>query len=162
MKWIVVILFFCFPKIIDDHDIHLSVCDITVIDNNSLEIKLKIFYDDLQTSMNLKPGEELPKNYKGADDLINKFIQKNFSVFINEKKVNLIYLKSESATPAIWTTLKIDYVMAEISQIKIQNSIMTSLFDDQVNLVNVDINNHKETYKLDSKKKSIEIQIKKT
>ena len=59
MKWIVVILFFCFPKIIDDHDIHLSVCDITVIDNNSLEIKLKIFYDDLQTSMNLKPGEEL-------------------------------------------------------------------------------------------------------
>ena len=89
MNWLFIILFTVFIHSGDDHDIHLSICDIKTIENNQLEIKLKIFYDDLQTSMNLTPGEEIPKKYKGADDLINNFVQKNFSIYIDGQKKGL-------------------------------------------------------------------------
>lgn len=79
----------------EDHDIHLSVCDIKTIEQNQLEIKLKIFYDDLQTSMNLTPGEELPKKYKGADDLINNFVQKTFQFILMVKKKYLNMLNQK-------------------------------------------------------------------
>lgn len=143
----------------EDHDIHLSVCDIKTIERNQLEIKLKIFYDDLQTSMNLTPGEELPKKYKGADDLISNFVQKNFSIYIDGQKKVLEYVKSEAASPAVWTTMRLKNEVRFNSKIKIQNSIMTTLYDDQVNIVNVDILEHKESYKMDSKNKVIEFII---
>lgn len=143
----------------EDHDIHLSVCDIKTIEQNQLEIKLKIFYDDLQTSMNLTPGEELPKKYKGADDLISNFVQKNFSIYIDGQKKVLEYVKSEAASPAVWTTMRLKNEVRFNSKIKIQNSIMTTLYDDQVNIVNVDILEHKESYKMDSKNKVIEFII---
>lgn len=143
----------------EDHDIHLSVCDIKTIEQNQLEIKLKIFYDDLQTSMNLTPGEELPKKYKGADDLISNFVQKNFSIYIDGQKKVLEYVKSEAASPAVWTTMRLKNEVRFNSKIKIQNSIMTTLYDDQVNIINVDILQHKESYKMDSKNKVIEFII---
>lgn len=159
MNWFFIILFTVFIHSGDDHDIHLSVCDIKTTENNHLEIKLKIFYDDLQTSMNLTPGEEIPKKYKGADDLINNFVQKNFSIYIDGHKKSLEYVKSESALPAIWTTMKLKNDVKINCKIKIQNTILTTLYDDQVNIINVDIFQHKETYKMDSKNKVVEFTI---
>lgn len=159
MKWLLIILFSIAVNTDEDHDLHLSVCEIKTIEQNQFEIKIKIFYDDLQASMNLTPGEELPKKYKGADDLINKFVQKNFSIFIDDQKKVLEYVKSEAASPAVWTTLKLKNEVRLNSKIKIQNSIMTNLYDDQVNIINVDILQHKESYKMDSKKKVIEFTI---
>ncbi|MBK8636207.1 MAG: hypothetical protein IPN72_22725 [Saprospiraceae bacterium] len=72
------------------HPIHVSVCDV-IQKNDKVEFTFKIFFDDLQTSMGLKPGEELPAKYSGSDQLINDFILKNVKVVVNGKVAKLKY-----------------------------------------------------------------------
>jgi hypothetical protein len=124
-----------------------------------MEVRLKIFYDDLQLSMGLTPGEELPKKYKGADDLILNFIKKNFIIYINGSKITYEYVKSESSPPAIWSTIRINNLSTKPSQLAIENTILIKEFQDQINIINIDVYNHKETYKLDKKKKRLDIKL---
>lgn len=133
------------------HDIHLSVCELTKTENDKIEIKLKIFYDDLQLAMGLIPGEELPKKYKSADDMIVKYVVKNLSVTVNGVKAEFDYIKTESAMPAIWTTLQLKNINASsIKTIKIQNRILIDIYDDQENIVHVNLKKA-ESYKLNKK-----------
>lgn len=142
------------------HPIHVSVCDISIDTKGSATFSFKIFYDDLQAAMGLEPGQELPKKYKGADQLINDFIQKNFSVIVDGKKVKMRYLESFSNPPAIWSEMTIDGVdFRKIKSIKIENSIMCSLYDDQKNLVNINIPQKKQTFALDRKNLVIDLKF---
>jgi hypothetical protein len=137
------------------HPIHVSVCDISATNSGKVELSFKIFYDDLQSAMGLTPGGELPKKYKGADQLIETFINKNFAFYINGKKTTLKYEGSFSNPPAIWTEMTVIGVKAdEIKTIEIDNRIMTSLFDDQTNLVNLHILDKKESTALKGNKLS--------
>ena len=142
-----------------DHDIHLSVCDVNLISPQTAELRFKIFYDDLQLSMGLIPGEELPSKYKGADDLIQKFINKNFSFYCNGKKATLQYVNTEAALPAVWCTMRINLATPKTTTLKMENRILIQEFDDQVNIVNVEWQDHHQSYKLDKKNVSLQIAL---
>ena len=134
-----------------DHDIHVSVCDIIrKNDNSKIEVSVRVFYDDLLNAVGLNIGEELPEDYTGSDDLIEKFLNKNLNISINGKEVKLEYQESISYPPAVWTTLTID-IAEPISEIQVNNTILVDLFDDQVNMVNLRFNGKKEVYSLDKK-----------
>ena len=45
------------------HDFHVSVCDIELGKDNQLQIKVKLFHDDLQSALGLKPGSVIPTQY---------------------------------------------------------------------------------------------------
>lgn len=133
------------------HDIHLSVCELTAIENDKIEIKLKIFYDDLQLAMGLIPGEELPKKYKSADEMIVKYVMKKLSINVDGVKAEFDYIKTEAAMPAIWTTLQLKNINASsIKTIKIQNRILIDIYDDQENIVHVKLKKA-ESYKLNKR-----------
>jgi hypothetical protein len=130
------------------HDIHLSICEITSLKNDTIEIKVKIFYDDLQLAMGLFPGEELPKKYKNSDELIKKYLVKNLNFFINGNKTQFEYIHSELALPAVWTTLQIKSISASnIKEIKIKNKILIDLYNDQENIIHIKLNKE-QSYKL--------------
>jgi hypothetical protein len=134
-----------------DHDIHVSVCDIIEkTEHSQLEVSVRIFYDDLLNAVGLQVGEELPEDYTGSDDLIEKFISKHLSISINGDQVPMVYLESVSYPPAVWTTFKIE-LSAPISEIEVNNSILIDLFDDQVNMVNLKYKGKKKVYSLDKK-----------
>jgi hypothetical protein len=143
------------------HDIHISVIDINAISSNKVEIKIKTFYDDLVTSMGLIPGDKLPSKYKGPDDLIIKFVEKNLKFSMDNKAIKPIYAFSKASNPAIWTTLEVDNIdLNKIKEIKIENTLLLKVHDDQVNIVNVNILGQKESYSLDSKTKQALFKIK--
>ncbi len=134
-----------------EHDIHVSVCDIIEKEDEAqLEVSLRIFYDDLLNAVGLKMGEEIPEDYTGSDDLIEKFINKHFSISLNGEKVLLDYQESISYPPAVWTTFTIE-VGDPILEIEVNNTILVDLFDDQVNMVNLRFNGKKKVYSLDKK-----------
>lgn len=133
------------------HDIHLSVTEVSR-SGEKIEVVSKIFLDDLQTSMGLVPGEELPEDYIGAEDLIQRFMNRSLSVVVNgiEEKLTLSYI--EPALPAVWATFVTDTIIWKNKNlIAIDNKIMTDLFDDQRNIIKVDINGVKEEHVLTSK-----------
>jgi hypothetical protein len=110
--------------------------------------------------MGLEPGEGIPKKYKGANQLIETFINQNFTLKINGKKVTLKYVDSFSNPPAVWTEMTVADIKADdVRSLEITNTIMNGLFSDQTNLVNLDIKNKKEMIKLDRKSTSYSLKF---
>ncbi len=138
MKGLLYIWFVFFH--VEAHDIHLSVTEMKRTGNH-IEVVSKIFLDDLQTSMGLAPGEELPEDYKGADDLIQRFIDKSLIITFNEKPLKLKLAKTEAALPAVWVTFTADKVeWTDDNVFSVDNKIMTDLFEDQKNIFKIHIN----------------------
>ncbi len=141
--------------LIQEHDIHLSVCDIEYLSSGKkVELTMKIFYDDLLEAVGLRMGEELPEDYKSADELIEKFINNHFVIIVNGEKKSLIYIDSYSYPPAVWSTLEFEQ-KEEIREVRIVNTILLELFSDQKNLVNVSYGNKKHVIAMDHKKKEV-------
>lgn len=139
-----------------DHDIHVSVCDMTYKeDKGIIEVSIKVFYDDLLNAVGLKPGEELPDNYTSSDELIEAFINENIQIKINGEEKTLNYEESHSYPPAVWSTFSIAHT-GEVNQINMKNTILTDLYDDQVNMVNIRINGKKKAFSLDGKQKLLD------
>ena len=125
---------------VEDHDIHLSVTEISIVDNR-VEVVSKIFLDDLQSVMGLVPGEELPDDYVGADEMIQIFINENLSIHFNDQPLVLKLKLAEPALPAVWATFESDKVQwATTNSFLITNKMMNNLYDDQRNIVKLDIN----------------------
>jgi hypothetical protein len=135
-----------------EHDIHVSIIDIKQAKDQKIEVVVKTFYDDLLTSMGHKLGEPIPSKYKGAQDLIIKFVNKNIKISIDGKPQTLKYVNAEASNPAIWLTLQIDNI-TNIKGIKIEDLILLNLYNDQVNMVNFEIQGKKESFSLNKKKK---------
>ncbi len=133
-----------------EHDIHISVCDINENrGTDGLELTFKIFYDDLLKAVGLEMGEELPEEYGNADTLIHRYIEDHFKLKINGEHVRLQYVESVSSPPAVWTTMSISY-NEPIRSIYVRNDILTELYDDQRNLVNLRIDKEKSSLSFDT------------
>ena len=127
--------------IAESHDIHLSVTELTKVDSD-IEVVMKIFFDDLQKAMGLIPGEELPEDYIGSDDLIQRFADDHFILRLNGEKLRLILSETEAALPAIWATFLVkDLDWKMFNELQIENRIMIDLFDDQKNIVKMNLGN---------------------
>jgi len=142
------------------HNIHISVCDISSNHKEEVVVTFKIFYDDLQLAMGLKAGSELPANYKSADQLIEAFINQNVLILVNGQRAKLIYIESISSAPAVWTDLVLKGIKPNsITSIEVVNNILLSQFSDQTNIINISLNNKKETFALNKKKRSTKIEF---
>lgn len=148
---------FLSPRI-DDHDIHISKCEIQKSDKNGkIELSISIFYDDLLEAVGLNKGEELPADYKNSDDLIQTFIRDNLIIEINGVTKILEYVESYSYPPAVWSTFQVDQKDA-INEIKIKNTILLKQFDDQKNIVSFPWEGKTKTIAMDHKNHLISLR----
>lgn len=131
-----IIGFYGVLSVTTDHDIHVSVTDIEISTDGKIEVVIKVFLDDLMQSMGLELGAELPDDYAGSDDLINKFLENNLEVKINGQNIAYELEDTTPSSPAIWITL-IGETLDKIETIEINNKILIDQFDDQTNMINV-------------------------
>lgn len=156
MKLLLTILSFLYAGL--DHDIHVSVCEMVYMEEDSkIEMSIKIFYDDLLNAVGLNPGEELPEDYTSSDELITAFIHKNVKIRINGEVKDLNYEASHSYPPAVWSTFII-HQDSPIEQISMKNTILVDLFDDQVNMVTIKVGKKRKAYSLDGKNSLLDYQ----
>ncbi len=140
-----------------DHDIHLSVTEISVKGDN-LEIVIKIFYDDLQEAMGLVPGEQLPANYAGAEDLIQKYVSKHFILRLNDQILVLQLSESVALLPAIWSTFSVkNFKWSENSSLEIENRLMINLYSDQKNIVKINLGKLRKDFIFTKSKNKIKV-----
>lgn len=137
-----------------DHDIHLSVVRLEMEEPTHIDLTVQVFLDDLMNSVGLAPGEPLPDEYTNADDLLQKFVADHLHIIINDSPVKPTYLETFSSTPAVWITYRIDDVQAPIVSLEIENIMMLDLFDDQLNMIHLDIMDHVSAHALDAKNTS--------
>ena len=120
------------------HPFHVSVCEIYHNENaNSLEISMKIFMDDFELSIQqngvpeFKLIDEDPEKVEKKH--IDNYLKDHFALKIDGRFAELDFLGFEFDDNAILCYMESKKVK-KINSIEINNSILTEVYDDQINL----------------------------
>ncbi len=125
------------------HKFYVSLC---MIDHNpetsALEITMKIFTDDLEYGITGSQdfyGLGTSEEPADSDSLIFSYILENFKVNLDGNCMKLNYIGKEVEVDVTWIYIEIEKVEF-IGRIEVSNNMLTELFDDQINIVNVKYN----------------------
>ena len=134
------------PQFVDEaHEFHISKCIIEYAPSEkSFQIMMHLFLDDFELALSKRGGNDLKlcteKEKEGADEFIVDYLRENFGMTINDQLSPYNYIGKENSEDLIgvWIYLEIEDV-TNFDNVEIQNSLLTELFDDQNNLVQIKI-----------------------
>ena len=138
----------------EEHDIHVSICEIEVL-SQKVEITVKTFIDDLQLAVGLTPGEEVPDDYTSAEEMIEMYLKESMVFSLSNNLLDLKIDDISASDDAVWITLTADIVQSPSSMLSFSSTFLTEIYDDQTNIVNIKINDQKKTFSLNKKIKNI-------
>jgi hypothetical protein len=145
------------------HQFHISKTDVTYKPTEkTLQITMHIFIDDLEKSLEKQGVSKIyigtEKEKQEANSLIIKYLQSNFSIKLNNKALAYDFLGKETSNDkqAIWVYLEAKNVK-DVKQIFVENKILTEIFSDQKNIVQINVPSKKQGYFLLDKNKPSEM-----
>jgi hypothetical protein len=139
------------------HPLHLSVADIKHNpEAKSLEITQRLFADDLEDALRHQSGAKVdvlnPADHAHLSGLIGRYLQQNFQLQLNGKQEEAKYLGHEIEGDAVWVYMEVPNVRG-LKSISVQNTVFFEMFDDQINLINVDKDGKIRSLKLSASQK---------
>ena len=128
--------FFTTPSTL--HEFHTSLAQVHYNQSSqSFEVTLRVFTDDLEAALTLlNSNAKVTIDAPQADKLIEQYLTKNL-VFLdkqNQQKA-LSFIGKEVEVDVTWIYAEVS-VPDLPSGMRLQNSVLTELFNDQVNIVN--------------------------
>lgn len=131
------------------HEFHASV---TKMEYNpkeqAFEISMRIFTDDFEKALSAASNSKvaLDRPTEKNDQLIEKYVQSHFSYLTPQKQAKPFkYIGHETEADAEWLYLEMPFTEPFRGGILKQNVLM-DLFDDQVNMVNLQYQGQKKTF----------------
>lgn len=126
---------------IESHPFYVSICQIDYNrENESLEISLKIFIDDIEEIMEKEGVGRLylgeVKENKESDKYISRYLAQQFKIKVDGQETSLEYLGKETDVDAIWCYME-GVGVSPFSSVEIRNSIFMEHIESQVNIVHV-------------------------
>lgn len=146
------------------HPVHVSVSNVDLFpDQGEIQMSFKIFSDDFENIIKQKYGVQLEITKQvnpGIDtSVVNRYISESFSLSVNGTEIDkLKYVKTQLNEEAIWLFYEYEHT-GKIESIKIINSVMMDMFEDQINLVIITCHDKQNGYRLDNKNRIISFKI---
>jgi hypothetical protein len=144
------------------HAFHISKTEMTFQPaQKSVQVTMHIFIDDLEKGLEKQGQSKLfvgtEREQKDVNTLIFNYLQKNLSIQLNGKKVNYEWVGKETTKDrqALWVYLEIKNIRA-VRNISVENRVLTEIFDDQKNIVQINIPLKKQGYFLLNKSKPMD------
>ena len=142
-----------------DHDIHVSVCDIE-LSEHQVEVTVKTFIDDLQIAVGLEPGQEVPEGYTSSDDMITRYLSSTISLHLDKQNIHLNVDDISASNDAVWITLTSDTITSyDAKHLNLDYSLLTEVYNDQTNIINITHKEAKKTFSLNHKKKEVAYEL---
>ena len=137
------------------HKYYLSLTKIEYAkESKSLQITMRIFIDDLESTLNKINNKSFKLDTKteleDANIYIEKYLLKQFEVNINGSSKNYKYLGKKYENDVVYLFIEIINI-ASINSIEIRNRILMDTFPEQQNIIKLNINNIKKSFILTSK-----------
>jgi len=134
------------------HKYHLSLTKVNFDKTEkTVQVTTRYFIDDIENAVNKRNEISLELatkiELKNADLYLKKYLQENLKISINNGNSILKYIGKEYENDIVYFYFQIDSVNS-ISSIKIQNSMLLKDFDDQQNIIKLNINDKKKTFYL--------------
>ncbi|MAE82525.1 MAG: hypothetical protein CMB80_07320 [Flammeovirgaceae bacterium] len=143
------------------HPYHVSVTEVRFDEEvQSVQITERIFIDDLEEALRKANNDEkfvLMDDSLISHQYLKTYFEQNFVTAVNGKTISYDYLGAEVEDDVIWCYIEITGVES-LQSIKLTNSIMTEVFDDQKNLVHFKIGGEKKSFILSNKEIVAEYQ----
>ncbi len=126
------------------HPFYVSICQVNFNQQNqSLEISVKIFADDLLVALSeeghdkIYIGEER-ENIR-TDEYIFNYLTDKIRFSVNEKEVQAHFVGKETEKDVVWTYLEINDI-AVLNDIEVNCNLLTDVYSDQSNIIQVNKN----------------------
>jgi hypothetical protein len=130
---------FCFPAAA--HDYHASITDVTYnARTQNLEVAVRVFTDDLENALSLRTKQKVvyQANSEKTKAYLTDYLQANVAFEVTKgKPLKYKFVGSEEEADAIWVYLEVPVQRAELPQLYVKNAILTEIFGDQMNIVNI-------------------------
>jgi hypothetical protein len=125
------------------HPLHVSVTEIEMDEKDKrLEIKMRVFIDDFETSLREKSGQPelivLELSTEARNGLISDYLKDHFNVSLDSKSQKMKYIGHEQENDAFIFYIEVPSVK-KWKTIHIQNNIIMGTYSDQSNLVHVTV-----------------------
>ena len=134
------------------HKFHFSKCIVEYSqDEEALQIMLHIFIDDLERRFQDKGLGKLflctDKEVPNAEDQLFKYLQEKFKIEVNQENNSYIFVGKEASEDlqAVWCYLEIPNLKS-IKQLSIRNDLLMEIFNDQKNIININLSSNKKAY----------------
>jgi len=126
-----------------DHEFHMSKCEIAFNEEEkALQIILHLFIDDLESALAEEDIKDLyictDKEATNAEQHIANYLEQTFTLQVNGKDAAYSFLGKEVSEDlqAVWCYLEVVDIET-LQELSIKNQILTSIFDDQKNIVSI-------------------------
>lgn len=145
MKYTIVALF-CFLTLVSFTNLHKFYVSVTEIEHNetarSLQIISRVFTDDFEDVLKLRydPAVRLGRDVEspGAKRHIKKYLEQKLEIEINGTPGKLNYLGMEYDNDMILLYLEVPNIK-QVKSIKVKNTVLMDMFEEQKNLVHVEV-----------------------
>jgi hypothetical protein len=127
------------------HKFYVSICDIDYNDKNeSLEIAIKLIAHDVERTLEEQGIPKLrlasEKEHENTDKVLSHYIKNHFEVQVNEVVYEFSFVGKEiENNEDLWCYLEVKGVKHP-ELVSITNTLLTDMFSEQSNIVNVNVN----------------------
>jgi hypothetical protein len=131
------------------HPFHTSLTEVRYDQKaRAFEVSIRLFTDDLEAALTRENGGKPVRFSEGKQDrLIEKYVRRQFIVADSQRKPKpIVYIGYEPEAEAQWVYLEIPNEQPDgFRDVVMKQAILMDVFDDQVNLVNLQSNQQKKT-----------------
>lgn len=125
------------------HDFHTSITNAELNSKTQgLEITMKVFTDDLELTIKNGTGAELDlisnKPHPKADSLIFNYLLDHFAIKSDRTSKPPIFIGKEMENGITFIYLEIESFSIE-KELVVRNTVFFDTFDDQSNIVNIEV-----------------------
>ena len=122
------------------HPFYVSVTEVNFNESNqSLEISIKMFTEDLEEALATRYGQKLnfasEEEHPDADAYLALYLEDQIKIKVDGKPVSFQFLGKDAKSEATWCFAEIGELAGAPAQIEIRNSLLTSEFEGQKNMV---------------------------
>lgn len=139
---------------INVHKYYLSATEVTYSEKSeSLQITSRYFIDDFESMMkeryNIDPQLVSDNEIENIDYYFNKYLQGRFTIKINGERIKLAFLGKEYDNDVVKCYIESEKVkFKSIQNIEIKNSSLFEMFEDQQNIIHIQMGSIKKSYNL--------------
>lgn len=131
------------------HNFHTSITNVELNSKTKgLEITMKVFTDDLELTVKNDSGEDLnltsAKAHLKADSLIYNYVLGHFAIKSDLTRKPPVFIGKEIENGITFIYLEIPAFIIE-KEVIVRNTVFFDTFEDQTNIVNIEIDNQLES-----------------
>jgi hypothetical protein len=138
---LVAILCFFGSTVAMAHDYHSSITDIKYNPRTqSLQVAIKVFTDDLESALSKRSKSKITysANSESIKQQLAGYMAASMSFEVTKgKPLKQRFVGSEEEADVVWVYLEVPVQHASLSELYIKNAVLTEVFDDQMNIVNL-------------------------